>query len=250
MASSISFNDTDLSTYGLIVTSSNANILKQLVSFIQLKDRGYRAGVKRPPRPISLDIAVIGTSRANLDSNLDNIKRIITTETDSKLILDILSNRYYMACLRDFDGEYRSPTLFKGSMDFICVDPLGYSTTLTESNHSIDADPDTVTETTTGTGMVNPVYVLTAREDLGAVTIKLENVTTDEELQWTGTLNTDDYLTVDVPNWIVRKDGTVSMSTVTGQFPRLQPGANSLKVTALYSSVEGDLDITYRNTWL
>jgi phage-related protein len=96
--------------------------------------------------------------------------------------------------------------------------------------------------------MISPVYVLTAGEVLGAITVKLENVSTDEELQWTGTLTTADELTIDVPNWIVYKNGTASMSGVTGQFPRLQPGANSIKVTAM--AVTGLMDITYRNTFL
>ena len=248
MANSFSFDGTDLSAYELIVTSSAANMLRQLASFVQLKDRGYSSGIKRPPKSISLDINVTGSSRADLDSNLDNIKRIIATETDSQLILDIISGRYYMARLTDFDGRYRTAFMFEGSIEFICVDPVGYSTTLTESNHTIDADPKTVTETTTGTGKINPVYVLTAGEALGEITIKLENVTTNEELQWTGTLTTNDELEIDVANWIVKKNDTASMSGVTGQFPRLQPGANSIKVTALASS--GEMDIIYRNTFL
>lgn len=250
MANSFSFAGDDLSVYGLIVTTSRANVIEQLVSYVQLKDRSYSLGIKKLPRLISVGVSIIGSTRAELDSNLNNIKKIIATEADGQLILDILSSRYYMARLTRFDGQYRAAILFEGSIDFICVDPLGYSTTLIERNHDINASPKTVVEAVTGTGFINPVYVLTAREDLGAITLKLENLTTDEELQWTGTLDTDDYLTVDVANWIVRKGVTVSMATVTGQFPRLKPGNNSLKVTALYSAVAGDLDITYRNTFL
>lgn len=249
MANSISFDDINLSAYDLVVTTSEANIFEQIVSFVQLKDRGYSSGIKRRPKPVSIGISVTGTTRANLDSNLDNIKRILSTETDSKLILDILSTRYYMARLESFNGQYRAATLFTGSIEFICVDPIGYSTTPTESNHPLTgSDPKTVIETTTGTGYVNPVYVLTAGAVLGAITVKLENVTTDEELQWTGTLTTADYLTIDVANWLVSKNGTASMSGVTGQFPRLKPGANSIKVSNM--AVTGVMDITYENTYL
>lgn len=250
MANSFSFNATDLADYNLIVTSARANALEQLVPFIQLKDKSYSSGIKRKPKLITFDIITTGTSRANLDSNLDDIKKIITTEIDQQLILDILSDRYIMARLLTFGGRYNAATKFEGLMEFICVDPLGYSTSLTEQNHDINASPKTVTETITGTGFVDPVYVLTAKENLGAITIKLENLTTDEELQWTGSLTTNDELTVNLPLWKVLKNGSASMSTVTGQFPRLKPGANSIKVTALYSSVAGDLDITYRNTYL
>ena len=249
MGNSFTFDSTDLSTYNLIVTSSAGNMLRQLASFVQLKDRGYSAGIERPPKPVSLDIKVTGINRANLDSNLDNIKMILGAEIDSQLILDIISTRYYMARLTDFDGRYKSAFMFEGSIDFICVDPVGYSTTLTESNHPlITTDPKTVVETTTGTGMINPVYTLTAGAVLGAITVKLENTTTDEELQWTGTLTTNDELEIDVANWTVKKNDVASMSGVTGQFPRLQPGANSIKVTAM--AVTGVMDIVYRNTYL
>jgi len=249
VGNSFTFNATDLSDYELVVTSSRPNVLGQIVPFIQLKDRGYGSGIKREPRPISIDIDVKGTSRADLDSNLDNIKRIITTEIDQQLIFDILLGRYFMARLTDFDGQYKAATLYSGSIDFICVDPLGYSITQTESNHPLTgSDPKTVTETVTGTGMVNPVYTLTAGANLGAITVKLENVTTDEELQWTGSLGDGHYLTIDVPNWIVKLNGSASMSGISGQFPRLQPGANSIKVTAM--AVTGVMGIIYKNNYL
>lgn len=248
MSNSLNYDANDLSVYNLVVTSSRANILEQLVPFVQLKYKGYGSGIMRSPKNISITIAVTGISRANLDSNLDNIKKLIATETDSKLIFDILSTRYYMARTEKFDGQYISKLSFMGTIDFVCTDPLGYSTTLTNSNHNIDSDPKTVTETTTGTGLIDPVYTLTAGENLTDVTIKLENLTTDEELQWTGSLANGEVLEIDVPNWIVRKEGSASMSTITGQFPRLMPGANSIKVTGFSNT--GSLDIDYRNTYL
>jgi len=108
---------------------------------------------------------------------------------------------------------------------------------------------DTVVETTGSTASIEPVYTLTAGENLVAVTIKLANVTTDEELQWTGSLANGEVLEIDVPNWIVNKEGAASMATVTGQFPRLAPGAaNTLTVTGF--STTGTLNITYRNRFL
>ena len=248
MARSINFNATDMSTHKLIITTPGMNLLSQLVGRVQLQDKGYAFKPIREPRYITAEFAVTGTSLANLDVNLDAIKRLLTLTEPKKLIFDSLPLRYYNAILESFEGEYSLATLFQGTMVFVCPDPLGYSTTLTESNHSIDADPKTVTETPAGTGFISPVYVLTAGENLTDVTIKLENINTNEELQWTGSLTTGQELTIDVANWIVKKEGVASMATVTGQFPRLKPGANSIKVTALASS--GSMSITYRNTYL
>ena len=121
-----------------------------------------------------------------------------------------------------------------------------YSTTETSSDFNIDADPDTIVETVGGTAITKPVWTLTAGETLTDVTIKLENVTTDEELQWTGSLVDEDELEIDSQYWTVKKNGTVDMN-ITGEFPRLIAGSNLIKVTGL--STTGTLNITYRDSY-
>ncbi len=244
MARSIDFNETGMSAHKLIITTPGFNVLRQLVSRVQLQGRGYAFTPMREPRHITVECAVTGTSLADLDSNLDDIREVLTLLVPAKLIFDSLPLRYYNAILESFVGEYVHGTLFQGTLAFVCPDPLGYSTALTESPHHGITGTETKTETTTGTGFINPIYELIAGGNLDT-TIKLENVTTDEELQWTGVLNNGEKLTVDVANWIVRK-GVDAAMTITGQFPRLKPGNNSIKVT----SFMGDLDITYRNTYL
>ena len=84
---------------------------------------------------------------------------------------------------------------------------------------------------------------------LADVTIKVECVEAGEELQWTGSLANTEVLVIDVPGWRVRKEGTASMATVTGQFPRLLPASdNQIKVTGF--STTGTLNITYRARYL
>lgn len=251
MAHSINFNEIDMSTYKLIVITPGVNLLRQLVSHIQLQDRGYAFRPVREPRCITVECAVTGTSRANLDVNLDVIRRTLTLLVPKKLIFDALSGRYFNAILGSFVGGYRGTTQFEGVIDFICPDPLGYKITPTDHDHDIDANPKTVDEAVAGTGYVAPVYTLTAKNALTEATIKVENLTTEEELIWVGDLAIDDDLVIDVENWIVKKNVTASMATVTGKFPRLKPNAtNQIKVTGLFVTVTGNLNITYRETYL
>lgn len=251
MARSINFNVNDMSTHKLIVTSPGINLLRQLVGRVQLQDRGYAFVPMREPRRITVGCAVTGTSLANLDVNLDAIKKILTELVPKKLIFDSLPLRYFNAILESFEGEYTLATLFQGRLVFICPDPLGYKTTEDNHNHNIDANPKTVNEPVAGTGYVAPVYTLTAKNTLTDATIKVENLTTDEELQWIGSLAIDGTLVIDVAKWLVSKGVTADMATVTGKFPRLKPGVtNQIKVTGLYVSVTGTLNITYRDTYL
>lgn len=250
MAHSISFNDTDMGAYDLVVVSSGINPISQLVGRVQLQDNGYVFQPVKMPRRIKTDFVVTGTTRADLDSSLDTIKNTLMLPTDpKKLIFDTFVSRYFNAMLESLSGEYLSATRFNGRLIFICPDPLGYSISEDSNDHNIDSDPKTIEEVVGGTGYVNPVYTLEAGEGLDAVTIKLENLTTDEELQWTGSLANGEVLVVNVASWLVTKEGAADMGTVTGKFPRLVPGAtNEIKVTAFAAS--GSLNITYRDTYL
>jgi len=251
MARSINFNTADMSTYGLVVTSPGANLLGQLVSHIQLQDRGYAFRPMREPRRIIVGYSVTGTSLANLDANLDAIKRILTLTEPKKLIFDSLSTRYFNAVLESLEGEYRHATLFQGKLEFICPDPLGYNITEDDHDHSINTNPKTIDEAVAGTGYIAPVYTLTAKNTLTGATIKVENLTTEEELVWVGDLAIDGTLVIDVERWLVSKGVTVDMATVTGEFPRLKPNVtNQIKITGLWVSVTGNLNILYRDTYL
>lgn len=251
MARSINFNTTDMSTYKLIITSPGFNLLRQLVGSVQLQDRGYAFRPTRQPRRITVACAVTGTSLANLDVNLDAIKRILTLVEPKKLIFDSLPLRYYNAILESFTGEYRLATLYQGRLVFVCPDPLGYKTTEDDHNHNINTNPKTVNEPVGGTGYVAPVYTLTAKNTLTDATIKVENLTTDEELVWVGSLAIDGTLVIDCEKWLVSKGAVADMDTVTGKFPRLKPNAtNQIKITGLYVTVTGILNITYRDTYL
>lgn len=251
MARSIDFNTIDMSTHKLIITTPGFNLLRQLVGQVQLQDRGYAFTPMRQPRRITARFAVTGTSLANLDVNLDAIKRLLALTVPKKLIFDSLPLRYYNAVLESFTGEYRLATLFQGTLVFVCPDPLGHKTTEDDHNHNIDVNPKTITEPVGGTGYVAPVYTLTAKNTLTDATIKVENLTTDEELIWVGSLAIDGTLVIDVAKWLVSKGAVADMATVTGKFPRLAPNVNnSIKITGLYVSVTGILNILYRDTYL
>jgi len=251
MARSINFNTTDMSTHKLIITTPGMNLLSQLVGRVQLQDKGYAFRPTREPRHIVADFAVTGTSLANLDVNLDAIKRLLTLIVPKKLIFDSLPLRYYDAVLESFVGEYRTGTLFQGTLAFVCPDPLGYKTTEDDHDHDISASPITVNEAVAGTGYVTPVYTLTAKNTLTDATIKVENLTTDEELQWIGDLAIDGTLVIDVARWLVSKEAVADMATVTGKFPRLKPNVtNQIKVTGLWVSATGNLNILYRDAFL
>ncbi len=248
MAYSFSFDGVDMSAYGLRLLSPSMPVTRSAEQ-AQLKDKAYSFAPTYPPKSITLECVIIGSSHADLTDKLDAVNRTLNTRASAQLILDSISDRYILALCQDISGTYETATVYRCTIACSCADPVAYAVSETESNHNIDADPKTVTETAEGTEYIEPVYLLTAGEALTDVTITVESLETLEALQWTGSLIMNDTLEIDVAGWIVKKNGVASMATVSGQFPRLLPSQdNDIKVTGF--STTGTLKITYRNKYL
>ena len=248
MANSFSFNAVDMTDYGLVVTSAGSPFTQSAPS-IQLRDRSYAFDSFRPPRIIVVGVQVKAATHTALRTALDSIKEKLNWRVDKQLIFDNLSTRYWMARFNTMQGMFEGPLSWSGSIEFTCVDPAAYSTSAVSNTYNVDADPDTNVETPGGNDYIYPIYTLTAGEVLAAITLLVENVTTDEELTWEGSVGNGKLLVINTATWLVTNDGTADMDDVSGKFPRLQPGvANSIKVTDF--STTGTLNIAYRNRFL
>lgn len=256
MSHSIDFDGIDLSAYGLTVSSPGASLFSQLVSHVQLQDRGYAFRPQRQPRRIQVDIDVVGSSRTVLDGYLDSIKRIFTQLVVKQLKFDVLSGRYFNAILERFEGSYMSATWFRGRVRFTCPDPLAYSTTEPSNKHLVNGDPKTLyepedaDEVIGGSAFLLPVYTFEAGDVLSDITLKIKNETTIEELQIAHlTIGNGEVLVIDCSTWLVTLEGNAEMANVTGKFPRLEPQLrNQFTITGF--ELLGELTITYKEAYL
>jgi len=244
---SLTFGGVDLSIYNLVVTSHDLPI-DQKTSTVAIKDKSIAGRSSLLENQYSLDVAITADSLSDLLSNLDNVKKALNTQASSNLILDMLDDRYWVARFQGLHKKSLSPGLWEGYLDFLIADPLAHDTSETTSNHNIDADPKTVIEAVGGTANTEPVFTLTAGEDLNDVTITLLNVQTGLALSWTGSIANGEELEIDVEHWTVKLEGTDDMADVAGEFPYLIAGSNSIKVTGFGSL--GSLGIKYRNRYL
>jgi len=192
---------------------------------------------------------VTALTSAALITDMDAIKLALNSREDEELSLDIYSDRYWLARFNAMFGNFSSPLSWDGTVRFICHDPMAYGNSAIDTAHTLDVeDPKTVVETTGGTGMIKPVYTLTAGEAIGEGDIKIENTDTEEELIWTGAVGNGNDLVIDAEHWLVTNNAVADM-TVSGQFPRLLPGqANDIKVTGF--GILGSMKIAYRNRYV
>jgi len=248
MGNSLSFNGTDLSQYGLTIAKREVP-LEFSSEGAQLQYKAYATSSLIIPSIITLNISVTGASLATLKTNLDSIKQVLGNREDAKLILDSLTDRYWWARFQSLTGVI-SGLAFIGNLSFIAYDSFAYD--VDETTHTYDAgdflaDPQTLVLTVGGTTRTEPLYTFTAAEALNAITLKLENLNTDMELQWEGSLANTDTLKVNVASWVVLKNDVADMA-ISGAFPYLIPGSNSIKVTAFGTS--SALTIVYRKRYL
>lgn len=238
MSHSFSFDSVDMSTYGLVV-KKRMQPFSQITEASQLLNRAYGLNSVRPAGIITLEIEILS---ATLISDLDSIKAALNKRGERQLSLDYFTNRYWMVRFSSLDGKLINNSDWVGDVIFIAHDPAAYSTTETDHDHTVDEDPEAITETAGGTEIAKPVYTLTCDDTLSDTTVIIENETTGETLQWEGSLVSDDVLLVDATNKIVKLNDVLDMFTVSGQFPTLLPGANTINV----SGFSGNFNATYR----
>jgi len=249
MAHSLSFNNIDLSAYGLVVNRIS-NPIDFQTSTIQLPDISYAFNSKRPPKIIIVSCTVTGADRSTVNGYLDSIRLVLNENQSKKLALDSYSGRYWNARVLGLTDMYASTNVWQGDITFQCLDPFAYSTTQTQSTHSIDATPKTVSETPGGSAIILPVYRITINE-FAYTGLSIKNENTSEELTFNDEVSSGEMLEIDCATWVVKLDGTESMD-ISGQFPRLLPGqANPIKITGAWTTGKSanTLEIIYRDKY-
>jgi hypothetical protein len=121
-------------------------------------------------------------------------------------------------------------------------DGCSFATSATTENLTIDESPESTTFTAGGTEYAQPVYTITQNAAGGAVTVVLNNTTTNESITWAGTFESTDELKIDTARKVVELSTDAGSSysnamdgkSAGGVFPRLSPGvSNTLTVTGL-----------------
>ena len=149
---SLTYNNVDLSIYGLTVVGSKEALAFALgFDTLQLTDRSYAGRPIFPPKTLKLPIAIKASSSAQLTTYIDNIKRVCAQLEEKKLVLDAFSDRYWKARFNGISGERAGAIVFEGELDFTADDPLAYAVAQTNNDFNIDSDPKTVTESVGGT---------------------------------------------------------------------------------------------------
>lgn len=193
---------------------------------------------------------VEAASAAALQTALDAIAKALNVRTDAALLLDTITGRYWMARPNGALGVERYTDWAKLEFSFIANDPHAFASSETDSTQTWPVASWAITPG--GTHEIKPAWIFEAS---GAATVvALENADTDERVAWVGTLAAGNRLKFGAETWRVYFDAaggddwTLSMSNVSGVFPRLLPAVEN--TIRLLAPAAGSLRVIYRERYV
>lgn len=267
MAHSIAWNSTDLAgaSYGLTVVSPVFPVAAPQT--LDLQSVPYAPDIAQMKhdgaRLFPVDVVIVGTSTADMESKLDSLNALFKVNADRTLEFDDYFNgRYwnvrYQGGLESaaFEGD----RVCRASLTFIANDPHAFDTTeRTSPDFTLTGTSDTATVESGagpgGTATIKPEWILKDPTPTGASSIVVNNTTTGESITWPNNLADNEWLKIDTDAQHISKSTdsganyTDSMGGVTGTFPTLDPTQqNSVTVSGMTAGMT--LTLTYRKRYL
>ena len=227
---SITFNDTDLSTFGLELQQIVAPITQE-AKFAQLQDKAYLFEAVRPGKVIQLSCIIYADNLTDLLTNIDNINKVVVIKEPKPLILGHQTDRYWMAQFQQMTGPFTGIGAYEIELVFFAADPLAYAVDETVYITTLNTDPWIRTLNVRGTAPAAPIYTLTVGSAPYGSKIQFSNQKTSQTLILNQAPSAGDKYVIDTVRWLVLKNGVPAMKVVEGQFPFAKPGSNTLSLS-------------------
>ena len=264
-AQDIKFNNHSLQTTAdpsAIILTSNIvyNNLPEKVFVLRedsIRDGFEVVDVRYSQKIITINGWLISDSGANLKTLIDNFKNYLRPN-ESNLDIETYpgSGEYirWIASTRTIEipEEHWQVTQKPFRVEFLCK-PFGKATSSTtinlNSGSNITTSPYEETIFVDGTYRTKPVITITINSETNMTAFKFENDTNDDYIQVSTSFSASDILEIDCENETVKLNG--SIEDFTGVFPYLEPGDNSLILTATDSgSFSYTVSVKYISTYL
>lgn len=197
---------------------------------------------------------VIQSTAAALDAYLDTIRKNLYGQEMNLDLTDTNGTvKRFVATVANFEKMFAQRkgyhiTTCPFTIEFVCKTPFGkartYSSTelpgiTTNSNQSV---------VNAGTAPALPVFILVFTAANTVTVININNTTTGEQIQYSGTAAANDVFEFDSEQKTVTKNG--SAVNFTGAFPTLNPGANIVSVSITGTSFTADFTLSHKTTYL
>ena len=238
----MTYNSVDLSGAGYDVEVEDVSIPSFPTPRIDIQSVPYGGGISQgkyyEPFQIAVQAVILGTSVADLQDNCQAVAAVFDVDADKSLVFDYYDNTIrWMARLTDSSSAKVSIHARRFRWTFTCPNPIAEDASATSEVATPDSDSYTFYVPASGNLGGNyeatPAYTIKANGACAA-SVKLKNVTRDEEIEYAAALINGDWLEIDTALWTVRKstDSGTSWTNVIGNctaspFPKLDDGAHN-----------------------
>jgi tail protein len=200
------------------------------------------AGVARADTAAELD-ALLDTIRKNLRGSRRNLDTIDSNGTVKRFVATVDSFEDLFASREHFHITF-CPWIVR----FKCRIPFGKSRDYTTETNSLTTSPTNQTISNPGTTKAQPVFILIFNSATSITAAAVENTTTGEQIQYTGTLSAGDLLEFDSENKTVKLNGTAV--DYSGAFPSLDTDTNVIQYTVTGSAFDVLATSKFKNSYL
>lgn len=207
-----------------------------------------RAGVLIPDvehNDISLNLKghVWGTTSDSARTTFDSILQYFN---DGEKDIYLYDDRFFRGHLVSESHTYKAALrVIEFTLKLDIPKPYQYYVQQLRTLQTVSSSPSSFTVTVSGNTPTRPKIIFTPSG--GTITSCLfENLTTGQKFTFTGTVADGKNLTIDCEEVTVTNDTADAIANFSGDFIKLNPGANSLKFTGDNNAIKVD----YQDQWL
>lgn len=185
---------------------------------------------------------------------MDTIRKSLRKREGNLDITDFNGTaKRFVATVNNYDKIFANQkgyhvTIVPFDVVFVCKKPFGRSRTYSSVVQAITSSPTNIQTYHAGTIAGYPVITLNFDSASSVTVVNVTNITTGEQIQYTGTIATSDILIFDSEQKFVTKNST--QVNYSGSFPSMDVGGNLFAITITGTSFNAYTTITWKTTYL
>jgi len=209
-------------------------------------------------RLITVEVDIQAASFALRRAAVVDLAGWVDLDAPANLVVDDQPDRYWKAML-DSSPDVLERLLSASAELIFRAEPYAYATTPSTEQLALSGTPDTATFDVDDELVADPIIELTPTNGtITSFTLELNGYA----LTWSGLIGDDDTLTISSVSHTVTTGtnddvnltgaydpAAVSMAIVTGEFPTIEPGTNTLELTWTGTATAVTVDITWRRRY-
>lgn len=194
-------------------------------------------------KTLSIKGKIWGTTSATARTTWDSFLQYMNGGEKDLYIFD---DRFVRGFLVNESHKYIAALrVVEFNLQFLIQNPFNLYLQKLRTTQAVSSSPTSFTVTTNSNVYLKPeISFVAGASDITA--IQLQNLTTGENMVFSGTVAAGDTLVIDCEDLTVLNDSVDSIGSFTGDFIKLNPGANALKFTGSNCTVKVD----FRDRWL